>query len=245
MKVLLMFLFVSFSIATTGAASGQNLKKCVDANGKVTYSDQECSETSASFSVSGIRNGSATQTAMDVFDKPISRNLKILYACELGKKEACFEKETLDKRCSLQSKQGVKFSDCQIYSADKKEINDLLRNCKTENRADACLKLSCIAGDEGDCSRAKQEKEKREKNQMKHVEEVATKGLPSGPGWYMSQDWTAVGNGTNAAIITCKDNSSVVLKRNSSSLQRISTSVTGNDYFLTIEEAARKACKSV
>ncbi|HJU70870.1 MAG TPA: DUF4124 domain-containing protein [Paucimonas sp.] len=245
MRVLLMFLFVSFSIATTGAASGQNLTKCVDANGKVTYSDQECPGTSTSLLVSGISNGSATQTATDIFEKPIPRNMKILYACELGKKEACFEKETLDKRCSLQFKQGVKFFDCQAYGTDKKEITDLLRNCKKENQADACLKLSCIAGDERDCSRAKQEKEKREKNRMRHVEDVAKKGLPSGSGWYMSQDWRDVGNGMNAAIITCKENSSVVLKRNSSSLQRISTSMTGNEYFLTIEEAARKACKAI
>lgn len=245
MKALLMFLFVSFSVATTGAASGQNLKKCVNANGKVTYSDQECSGTSTSLVVSRISNGSAAQPTTNIVEKPIPRNMKILYECELGKKEACFEKETLDKRCSMQSKQGVKFSDCQAYGTDKKEINDLLRNCKTENRADACLKLSCIAGNEGDCSRAKQEKEKHEKNGMRHVEEIAKKGLPSGSGWYMSQDWRDGGNGTNAAMITCKDNNSVVLKRNSSSLQRISTSVTGNDYFLTIEEAARKACKSL
>jgi hypothetical protein len=241
-KMIMGFMLASMFFSATVEAQGLN--KCVDANGKVTYSDQECPGSATSHSINTVP-AAVTQSSNQSPNPSFSRNMKSLYACDQGKKEACFEKEAIEKRCHLQSKEGKKYSDCAEFGSDRNKYLELRSSCKNHGSEAACATLYCLGGDAQSCERMNAAKEKNQDIRNKQIESAAQRGLPSGAGWFMSQDWSDYGDGSKAAIITCNGNKSVALKRPRDMNHRILTGVTGSEFFLTVEDAARKACAKV
>jgi hypothetical protein len=241
MKLKIVLPAAIFTVLLSMGSSAQNLKKCTSADGKVTYTDRECASAASTSTVNvftGVTSPDSTQHAGTV----ISENMKTLYACDQGQKEACFTKETLDKRCKSQSKEGAQYSDCRAYAAERNKFKELASSCKNENLESACATLACIGGDNNGCERMKEAKSNREKNQAKRIEVAAKQGLPSGQGWFMSQDWRDGADGSKAAVVTCNVNISIGLKKQSATDHRILTTVTGKEIFLSVDEAAKKGC---
>ena len=91
MKSLTMLAATIIALSVALPIHAQSLKKCVDAKGKVTYSDQACvaGDTATSLSVSTAAPSAPTSQNINV---QVTQNMRMLRACELGKKEACFEK---------------------------------------------------------------------------------------------------------------------------------------------------------
>lgn len=240
--------FVAIGVALS--INAQELKKCVDTNGKVTYSDQACVAGDATTSIrvsTAVSSGPSDQN----IDLLVTHNMRMLRACESRKNEACFEKEIIEKRCLLQRKKGtgIPLSDCKDFESERSKFLELLSACKREKREDACLFLSCAGGETKSCELMKAAEEKKQKINEKRIEFAQKQGLPSGYGWFMSQDWHTSSDGSQAAIVTCNNpgkpnngNTSVALRKKPPMSHLILTGSTGNEYFTTVEEAARKAC---
>lgn len=223
------------------AGSVHALNKCTDTNGRITYSDQPCAASSQSASL-GISHSPAHNDSNAGSSPP--RNMKTLYACERGKKDACYEKEMLDKRCLLQRKEGSgePLSDCRAYEADRAKFREWLHACRTKNHAQACLPLDCVEGRQGACEQWQQAQQANRQSHDEFLARARSQGLPSGKGWAMTQAWRAAGDGSQSAIITCQSGTSVALHRKPPQTHHILTGVTGNAYFTTVEDAAMKAC---
>ena len=224
-KMIMSFMLTSMFFSVTVEAQG--LKKCVDANGKITYSDQECPGSATSHSIKTVPPA-VTQSSNQSPHPSFSRNMKTLYACDQGNKEACFEKETTEKRCHLQGKEGKKYSDCIEFGSDRNKYLELRSSCKNHGSEAACGTLECLGGDVNSCERMNAAKEKNQDIRNKQSESAAKHGLPSGAGWFMSQDWSDYGDGSKAAIITCNGNKSVVLKKPREMNHRILTRATAS-----------------
>ena len=78
---------IGMSVALT--ISAQGLKKCVDVNGKITYSDQPC-EAGATASSLRVSTAAPSGASIQNINVLVTQNMRMLRACELGKKEACF-----------------------------------------------------------------------------------------------------------------------------------------------------------
>lgn len=250
MKAWIMMAAAFLAVSVVLPIDAQGLKKCVDANGKVTYSDLAC-EAGAAASSLRISTAAPSGASSQNTNVPVSQNMRMLHACELGKKEACFEKETVEKRCRLQRKQGdgIPLSDCKAFEAERSKFQELSSACKREKREDACLILSCAGGDADSCERMKAGEQKRLQGLEKSIKTAQKQGLPSGTGWFMSQDWITGNDGRQAAVVTCNNpgkpnngNTSVALRKVPPMTHRILTGTTGDEYFTTVEDAARKAC---
>lgn len=239
LKIALPVLF--FAVLISMAVGAQNLKKCTSADGNVTYTDREC-VTAATVSNVNVSAGVASPDSTKHTGTAISQNMKTLYACDQGKEGACFTKEMLDKRCTSQRKEGTRYSDCEAYEADRNTLKQLISSCKNENQKGACATLLCIGGDNYACDRMKEVMGDREKTHGKRIEAAAKQGLPSGKGWFMSQDWRDGANGSKTASVDCNANTSIVLIKQSAADYRVRTSVTGEEIFLSIDEAAKKGC---
>lgn len=246
MKIRNVIAVAGVAMSVVPLAMGQGLKKCVAADGKVIYSDQACvtGSTSSTVSLPTVAPPILSPTAT------VAKNTwQTISACEAGSKAACSEKESRERRCKEDRKQGRLSSDCKAYETERDEFLHLQHECKTRNRESACSALSCANGDKGSCERwlVVRDREKNAgQNQLAMQREIArAKALPVGDGWFMSQDWRDDGNGRQNAIVTCNAHTSVALVRSRYMTNRVYIGYNGKEFFLTAEEAAKKACSSL
>jgi len=181
----------------------------------------------------------------------VTHNIQILRACDLGKNDACFEKDILEKRCLSQRKHGSEglLSDCKEFESDRNNYRRILSDCKFQKREDACSFIACAGGDIKGCEQMKAVEAKHQKSIAERMATAQKQGLPSGYGWYMSQAWHTYSDSMQAAMVTCSHpgkpddgNISVALTKKLPNPNLIQTGVTGKEYFTTVDEAARKAC---
>jgi hypothetical protein len=230
-------------VAVGVSSKASAINKCVDAGGKIAYSDQPCTGAAAA---SKIDVGAATATSSSGQSPAvaIAPGLKILQACEEKRPGPCFQKEMLEKKCRVPGTQHFKNSlaECRTYQADHKKFDSLQGDCQSGRLPAACNTLACAGGDNMACERMKTADSGQQRREDERVETTRQKGLPSGSGWYMSQDWSKYPDGRLAATINCSAKSSVMLIRKPPILERIFTSMTKDQHFVTVEEAAKTAC---
>lgn len=242
------FLFVAAFVAAWLAAPAHGVNKCVDRDGRTSYSDQPCAGATKS---SQLELPATLPTTASVSPAPgqvpapaVSANLKQLQLCDMGRSGACFQRDLLDKKCRLGGGDRIDTSrpECRDYRDDLKKFQALRDQCRHGRVAAACFTLACAEGDASACQRLQGSTTSSQDREAVRRQAARESGLPSGPTWYMSQDWFKQGDGRMTASINCSATTSIALIRKPPVLERIYTTVTGDQYFVRLEDAAARAC---
>jgi hypothetical protein len=221
------------------------INKCVDKEGRVAYSDQPCAGAATASRIEAPPPAaSPSSSALPAASAALPANLKMLQACASGGSGACFQRDLLDKKCLVSGSDRMDTSkpECKTYWEDTKRFRSLKDDCRNGRVPSACFTLACAGGDASACDRMKGAGDAREDREAVRRQAARERGLPSGPGWYMHEDWYKHGDGRMTTSVICNANSSVSLIRKPPFLDRIFTSMTGDEHFSTIDAAAKKAC---
>lgn len=227
----------------TVASPAFGINKCVDKEGRVAYSDQPCAGA-ASVSRVEVPTASTSTAAAPLAAAALPANLKMLQACASGSSGACFQMDLLDRKCLKPGSDRMETSksECKSYREDTKRFTSLKDDCRNGRVPAACFTLACAGGDASACNRMTGAGDAREDREAVRRLAARERGLPSGPGWYMHQDWYRGGDRRMTTSVICSASSSVGLIRKPPILDRIYTTMTGDEHFTTIEAAAKKAC---
>lgn len=250
MKLRFLTLVAAAAIVWAGPAFAIN--KCVGKDGKIAYSDQACPGASTATRIEAPTTlppgaasaSSSSPAASSAASAALPPNVKILQACASGGTGACFQKELLDKKCLKPGSDRIDTStpECQTYYEDSKRFKSLKDDCRDKRLPAACFTLACAGGDTEACGRMKAVGNASEDREAMRKLAAREQGLPQGTGWYMHQDWYKGGDGRMTTSVICDGRNSVGLTRKPPILDRIFTSMTGEEYFATIDAAAKKAC---
>jgi len=132
--------------------------------------------------------------------------------------------------------------ECRDYRDDLKKFGRLKDECRHGRVPVACFTLACAEGDAAACRKLEGGVTSAQDKETVRRQAAREKGLPSGPNWYMSQDWYKQADGRMTASITCSATTAISLIRKPPVLERIYTTMTGDQHFVRVEDAAGKAC---